>query len=568
MGALGMSRMSSLESHLLDIAGDNNISAEHARTLLEVVDDQALAVTNLVLKSDEKDMQTELKRLRDDEQQYKITEQKLAELFNTQSGTRLEEKAAFQAIKDSQTQTKPLMDQAVELGMTNKMDQGTRFLDENFRPALKEWRKRIRALVEFESKMNNQAFAEAKAVYLSSRNLLIASLIAAIVISFIVATWISRSIVDPLEEATLIAQKVAAGDLTSQTRSNYRDEIGQLIRALQVMNDNLAGIVGKVRSGTDTITLASAEIASGNLDLASRTERQASSLEETASSMEDLTSTVKQNADNASQANKLAQTASEVAMKGGSVVSQVVETMEAINESSRRIVDIISVIDGIAFQTNILALNAAVEAARAGEQGRGFAVVASEVRNLAQRSAAAAKEIKELIGDSVEKVDVGCKLVNQAGSTMSEVVESIRHVTNIVSEISSASYEQSQGIDQVNQAIIEMDTVTQQNAALVEQATVAADSMQDQAANLLRVVDVFKINNNHININNKEIADTGSVGRTSRNSTSAPPAKSPLSGSVRFDIAKFSAPKMGGRPDTKAKSSEKAGAVSQEWGAF
>jgi len=265
------------------------------------------------------------------------------------------------------------------------------------------------------------------------------------------------------------------------------------MQALKDMTGNLQTLVSQVRSGTDTIATASGQIASGNQDLSSRTEQQASSLEETASSMEELTSTVKQNADNARQANVLAQSASGIAVKGGDVVGQVVGTMASINESSRKIVDIISVIDGIAFQTNILALNAAVEAARAGEQGRGFAVVASEVRNLAQRSAAAAKDIKQLIGDSVEKVETGSQLVEQAGRTMTEIVASITRVTDIMAEITSASVEQSSGIEQVNTAIVQMDQVTQQNAALVEQAAAAAESMQDQAARLSEVVSVFKL---------------------------------------------------------------------------
>jgi len=259
------------------------------------------------------------------------------------------------------------------------------------------------------------------------------------------------------------------------------------------MNDGLVKSVSQVRTGIDTIATASSQIAAGNLDLSSRTEEQASSLEETASSMEELTSTVKQNADNARQANQLAVSASGVAEKGGAVVSRVVDTMEDINASAKKIVDIIGVIDGIAFQTNILALNAAVEAARAGEQGRGFAVVASEVRNLAQRSAAAAKEIKTLIGDSVDKVELGSKLVEEAGVTMDEVVQSVRHVTDIMSEIMAASQEQSAGIEQVNQAIGQMDQVTQQNAALVEEAAAAAESLNEQAAKLAEAVSVFKL---------------------------------------------------------------------------
>jgi methyl-accepting chemotaxis protein len=267
------------------------------------------------------------------------------------------------------------------------------------------------------------------------------------------------------------------------------------MRALGKMSANLEKAVTKIREGTDSITSASGQIASGNADLSQRTEEQASSLEETASSMEELTSTVKQNADNARQANQLAAGASAVAVKGGEVVGQVVSTMSSINESSRKIVEIISVIDGIAFQTNILALNAAVEAARAGEQGRGFAVVASEVRSLAQRSAAAAKEIKGLITDSVSKVDDGTKLVGEAGKTMDEIVSSVKRVTDIMAEIAAASQEQSSGIEQVNQAVMQMDEVTQQNAALVEEAAAAAESMQEQAQSLTQAVSVFKLAN-------------------------------------------------------------------------
>ena len=289
-----------------------------------------------------------------------------------------------------------------------------------------------------------------------------------------------------------IARRIAEGDLGVHIEVAPNDR-SSLLHAIRAMRDDLAKIVIEVRDGTDTIATASSEIASGNIDLSARTEQQASSLEETAASMEELTSTVKQNADNARQANQLAASASEVATRGGAVVSQVVDTMQSINDSSKKIVDIISVIDGIAFQTNILALNAAVEAARAGEQGRGFAVVATEVRSLAQRSASAAKEIKALIDDSVHKVDQGSRLVDQAGATMEEIVSSVKRVADIMSEITAASQEQSDGIEQVNQAIGQMDEMTQQNAALVEQAAAAALSMQDQAQQLLREIGMFKL---------------------------------------------------------------------------
>src|SRR5450830_650868 len=303
-----------------------------------------------------------------------------------------------------------------------------------------------------------------------------------------------KKIVGSLQEAIRVTSLVAAGDLTQRIDVSGNDEISQLMSSIKTMANSLEVICTEIRQGTDAIATASSEIATGNMDLSSRTEQQAGALEETASSMEELTSTVKQNSDNARQANTLANAASTVAVEGGTVVLQVVETMAAINDSSRKIVDIISVIDGIAFQTNILALNAAVEAARAGEQGRGFAVVAAEVRNLAQRSASAAKEIKTLIDNSVEKVDSGTRLVDQAGLAMKNIVTSIQKVNDVVAEISNASHEQSSGIDQINQAVIHMDETTQQNAALVEQAAAAASSLQDQASKLSQVVSVFKLN--------------------------------------------------------------------------
>ena len=326
-----------------------------------------------------------------------------------------------------------------------------------------------------------------------SRSMMIVMGVAALLVSAGLAVWITQSITGPLNEAVSIAKSVAAGDLTTNIVPHSQDEAGELLEALKDMNASLARTVGEVRRSTGTISTASGEIASGNLDLSGRTEAQASSLEETASSMEQLTSTVKQNADNARQANQLVISASSVATRGGEVVAQVVQTMGSIKDSSRKIVDIIGVIDGIAFQTNILALNAAVEAARAGEQGRGFAVVASEVRGLAQRSATAAKEIKGLIDDSVEKVDGGSALVDEAGQTMGLIVTSVQQVADIMAEITSASQEQSLGIAQVNEAILQMDQMTQQNAALVEQAAAAAQSMQDEAGTLAQSVSVFKL---------------------------------------------------------------------------
>ena len=359
-------------------------------------------------------------------------------------------------------------------------------------------RENMRALIKLQLDVGKTEYDAAIARFETAKMIAIGLIIFSLVCGLAIGAWLIRGITRSLSEALRVANSVAAGNLTEQIRIESNDEIGQLLVALQKMNAGLVEIVSEVRGGTDMIATASSQIAAGNLDLSSRTEEQASSLEETASSMEELTSTVKQNADNARQANSLAETASQVASRGGDVIGQVVETMGEINNSAKKIVDIIGVIDGIAFQTNILALNAAVEAARAGEQGRGFAVVASEVRNLAQRSAAAAKEIKSLIGDSVERVDAGSRLVNEAGTTMHDIVESVRRVTDIMGEITAASQEQTSGIDQINQAITQMDQVTQQNAALVEEASAASEAMQEQAAKLAQVVSVFKLDSSRI----------------------------------------------------------------------
>jgi methyl-accepting chemotaxis protein len=381
-----------------------------------------------------------------------------------------------------------------------KLKDGGRTLDveqligSQMEPGFQDYTLGIRKLLDYQKEQATAIASESSQLYVASLILLISLGSLSIAIGTLLAWLLTKSIVVPLKDAVKIATRVAQGDLTQQiTINSTRDETGQLMQALRNMNESLVRIVHEVRSGTDTIAIASSQIAAGNLHLSSRTEEQAASLEETASSMEELTSTVKQNADNALQANQLANLASEVAVKGGTVVSQVVDTMGSINASSKKIVDIIGVIDSIAFQTNILALNAAVEAARAGEQGRGFAVVAAEVRTLAQRSAGAAKEIKLLIDDSVEKADAGAKLADQAGTTMDEVVESVRRVTEIIGEITAASQEQTAGIEQINQAISQMDRVTQQNATLVEEAAAASKAMQDQARNLAQAASVFKL---------------------------------------------------------------------------
>jgi methyl-accepting chemotaxis protein len=347
--------------------------------------------------------------------------------------------------------------------------------------------------VDFQTQGAEAAYQSSQATYSSARLAIIGLLAAAVLVGAAMAFVITRSIVRPLDSAVKVAEAVAEGNLTSAITATGGDEVSQLLRALQRMNASLVNIVSRVRNSSDSIATGSSQIAAGNADLSQRTEEQASNLQQTAASMEELTATVKQNADTARAATQLASSASEAAAEGGRVVGKVVATMEEITQSSRKIVDIIGVIDGIAFQTNILALNAAVEAARAGEQGRGFAVVATEVRSLAQRSAAAAKEIKSLIGASVAKVESGSHLVDEAGKSMAEIVTQVTRVNDLIGEISSASTEQSTGIGQIGDAVNQLDQVTQQNAALVEESAAAAESLKVQAAQLAQVVSVFRL---------------------------------------------------------------------------
>jgi methyl-accepting chemotaxis protein len=353
--------------------------------------------------------------------------------------------------------------------------------------------KNLDELVSLQKKLAQEDYESAASAARSALVLLVTILVVAAAASLAASLLMSRAIVRPLNVAIRAAQRIAKGDLSDDVAVRGKDETGDLLRALADMTHNLRQLVGEVAGGSHMVADTSAQIAQGNQDLSQRTEEQASTLEETASSMEELTSTVSLNAQNARQASQLAMGASDVARKGGQVVGQVVSTMAGISASSRKIGDIIGVIDGIAFQTNILALNAAVEAARAGEQGRGFAVVAAEVRNLAQRSAAAAKEIKSLIGESVDKVDAGAKLVDAAGNTMEEIVASVKKVSDLIAEIAAASEEQDAGIQQVNTAVTQMDQVVQQNASLVEEAAAATESMKSQAAALLQMVARFNL---------------------------------------------------------------------------
>ncbi|MDD2925789.1 methyl-accepting chemotaxis protein, partial [Rhodoferax sp.] len=374
-----------------------------------------------------------------------------------------------------------------------KADEANRLLEKAYLPAADGYIKLVGDFLAMQRQGLDAKAAEISAIESTSRNFLIGLAVLVLALGTVCAWLLTVGITGPLGNAVSVARLVADGDLTAQIQAQGHDETAQLLQALAGMKDRLSHIVGNVRQGSESVSTASTEIAQGNNNLSARTEQQASALEETAASMEELSATVRQNADNAKQANQLAQSACTVAVRGGEVVNQVVETMKGINDSSRKIADIIGVIDGIAFQTNILALNAAVEAARAGEQGRGFAVVASEVRSLAGRSAEAAKEIKSLITDSVQRVEQGSNLVDQAGVTMTEVVSSIQRVTDIMGEISAASSEQSQGVGQVSEAVTQMDHATQQNAALMEEMAAAADSLKAQAQELVASVSVFKL---------------------------------------------------------------------------
>ena len=494
LNSVNMARMNDSVSSIVNV---NNPEIALASEMTESVYARAVAVRNLGLMNDPAQMRPEMQLITKENEDFAKASAELERMFNEIAETKPEEKAMLANIKTLAAAAAAPMKKAAELGFANQQAETTKMLLEEVVPTQS---KLIAALQEFnayEQALNEQSAADTAQSYQNANRLNLALGVLAALIGVAAAALITVSLVRKLggepDYAAQVAKRIADGDLATPVIVPAGDTTS-MMASMRSMQERLATIVSEVRSGTETIAAASAQVAAGSQDLSARTEQQASSLEETASSMEELTSTVKQNADNARQANGLAANASEVASKGGAVIGQVVDTMSEINASATKIVDIISVIDSIAFQTNILALNAAVEAARAGEQGRGFAVVASEVRILAQRSASAAKDIKSLIGDSVSKVDAGSRLVNEAGLTMSSIVDSVKRVTDIMLEISSASQEQTSGIEQINQAITQMDQVTQQNAALVEEAAAASESMQGQAAKLANIVSVFKVN--------------------------------------------------------------------------
>ena len=486
---VSVSRIRNINASTEKILNDRYVKVMLSNTIQSEVNIQARLLSNAIIGANDADeVSSAIGKLEASRKKNVELLARLKTLVNTPKGQEL-----FQAVMTSRDNYARTRDANIKLLQEGDSETAGIFLLTQLRYPQEKFLTALAAMASFQEGLmateGKQALADGRMAIILTLSLSIAATLIAIALGIL----ISRSISRPIAEAVKVAQRVASGDLSGTIDARGSDETGLLLQALKAMNDNLQGIVARVRHGTDAIAHGSREIAAGNMDLSSRTEQQASSLEETASSMEELTSTVKQNGENARQANQMAQSASSVASKGGQVVAEVITTMDSINASSKKIVDIISVIDGIAFQTNILALNAAVEAARAGEQGRGFAVVATEVRNLAHRSAAAAKEIKILIDDSVQQVGLGSTLVNQAGSTMEEIVSSVRRVTDIMAEITSASNEQEAGIEQINQAITEMDAVTQQNAALVEEAAAASEALQDQAGILAEAVSVFKL---------------------------------------------------------------------------
>ncbi|MHB9837043.1 methyl-accepting chemotaxis protein [Paraburkholderia terrae] len=493
---IGFYGLWALNGKLDEIARVNGTQARLANELRASIQDRAIAMRNIVLYTTASDRRAEAERIAKQGELYADAYQKLDRMFAEEAGTDPRERSLMAALKQEESAAVPPMSKVVELGLANDTIAATQLLLERARPTQRTWLARAAELADFEDQSNLVAQQDAIATYSRIRVLIAVIVAASIALALVTATLTTRSILRQLggepRTAQDIAAQIAQGNLAVKVDLTNSDP-DSLMGSLDTMRARLTSIVADIKKSAESISVAASEIAQGNTDLSQRTEEQAASLEETAASMEELTSTVRQNTENARQGSTLASNASQTATTGGDVVRKVVATMDDISSSSSRVSEIISVIEGIAFQTNILALNAAVEAARAGEEGRGFAVVAGEVRTLAQRSAAAAKEIKALIETSAAHVSTGSTLVHDAGETMNDVVRSVKRVTDIMSEIAAASTEQSTGIEQVNTAVAQMDQVTQQNAALVEQATAAAQAMADQAASLKAAVAMFRL---------------------------------------------------------------------------
>ncbi len=491
LSIIALARTSGMRNDMNAVTGGIAVESALADQLRLAATQQAVRVRNILMVSEPEEMAAENDLLKADIRQYEVSKAKLSKMINQEHDAR--KTAILAHIDATEKEARQLADQVVSMALENHKFPARGLLAEKANPAQARWMAAVDEMVALNEKQTAAAVADAEAAYANTRNIVLGISTFALLVASAIGYAVTRSITVPISQAVEIARRVANRDLSVAVHSDSRDETGQLLQALRAMTESLVSVVSSVRNGSDSLASAASEIASGNADLSSRTERQASSIQQTASSMDQLSSTVKMSASNSTHARQLSNDAASRAQQGGEAVSQVVRTMGDIAASSRKIADIISVIDGIAFQTNILALNAAVEAARAGEQGRGFAVVATEVRTLAQRSATAAKEIKSLIGESVDKVDKGTHLVDVAAGTIAQIVQSVQHVASIVAEITSATVEQSAGIDLVNVAVTEMDQVTQQNAALVEQVAAAADSMRTQVQRLVSDVSVFRL---------------------------------------------------------------------------
>ncbi|OYO30569.1 methyl-accepting chemotaxis protein [Janthinobacterium sp. PC23-8] len=526
--ALGINRVQKIDAILTGISDVNNVKQRHAINFRGSVHDRAIALRDVVLAADAAAAKPEIARIETLAANYAQAAAPLDQIIGGKDVTEAE-RTALATIKASEAKAQPIIAKVIQLRLADDVAGATALLQQQGAAAFTGWLASVNQLIDLEEKMSREQADSASHVARSFFFFMVLLCLGAIAIGTAAAWRISHSLLRQLGGepgyAAAIAGEIAAGNLAVNIATGPNDR-ASLLYAMRGMRDSLVTIVSQVRAGTQTIATNSREIAAGNLDLSNRTEQQAGSIEETATSMEQLTGTVKQNAEHAIEANQLAVSASGVAVKGGAVVAQVVQTMAAINESSKKIVDIIGVIDGIAFQTNILALNAAVEAARAGEQGRGFAVVATEVRSLAQRSSQAAKEIKSLIDDSVERVGTGARLVDEAGATMQDIVDSVKRVTDIMGEISVATREQSSGIEQVNQAIGLMDQVVQQNAALVEESASAAASLEEQAGSLSQVVSIFKLD--HAQVQVQVQAPAPAPVRKAAMAVSKPAVKAPI----------------------------------------
>ncbi|AKJ28599.1 methyl-accepting chemotaxis protein [Caldimonas brevitalea] len=485
---LALRNLAQLQANLDDIVNDNYVKVRLTRQLGQSIQTVTSIITHVVFLDDPARVEQERAKLPAARELYVTSLKALEQMPTDATG-----KANRARIADTIAKARGFSGKILELAAAGQRAEAARLLVQDSMPATDEVLAAIAANIAYQEHNSAAQYQAAADDYRTARTTMIVSALLCVLLAAVAAFTLTRSITRPLAQARQMLQKVAEGDLSNRVEVDRRDEVGELLNGLRTMQHKLSELVQDVRRNADGVATASVQIAQGNQDLSGRTEQQAASLEQTAASMEELNSTARQNAANANQANDLARAASAVAQRGGEVVGQVVSTMREINDSSRRIADIIGVIDGIAFQTNILALNAAVEAARAGEQGRGFAVVATEVRSLAQRSAGAAKEIKSLIGASVDRVEVGTGLVDQAGHTMSEIVQGIARVTDLLGGIAVASQEQTQGIEQVSAAVSGMDQVTQQNAALVEQAAAAAESLKGQAGALVSTVGAFRL---------------------------------------------------------------------------